>query len=252
MERVLVIPAAGRGSRLHAEQPKALVPVAGRPMLEHLLAMHRGRVTRFVIVIAPVALEQFRQYVRTRDEVIGLAVQDTPTGMLDAILASRPHIISNPPERILITWCDQIAVSTATTERLAARAGASNAPALVFPTITVNHPYIHFERDSVGRIVDVLQRREGDPMPEHGESDMGLFDLSVSTFVGDLTEFASALGPAGGTGERNFLPFIPWLASRRIVETVPGTSAIETVGVNTPDELARVQEHLTKLGDASR
>ena len=39
--RVLVLPAAGTGSRLGSSRPKVLHPVAGRPMLAHLAALHR-------------------------------------------------------------------------------------------------------------------------------------------------------------------------------------------------------------------
>ena len=252
MERVLIVPAAGRGSRLGVSQPKALVPVAGRPMLEHLLRMHRRFVSRFVLVVSPAGLPQFQRYVDGREEVIDLAVQHEPTGMLDAILASRTHIISHRPDRVLITWCDQIAVSPSTIERLAGRARASGAADLVFPTIAVKEPYIHFQRDATEHLTGVLQQREGDPMPEEGESDMGLFDLSIDAFLDDLPAFAATLTPTTGTGERNFLPFIPWLATRRRVETIPGASPIEAVGVNTPEELAKIQAHLTPFGEACR
>jgi hypothetical protein len=65
--------------------------------------------------------------------------------------------------------------------------------------------------------------------------------------------FASDTRPDTGTGERNFLPFIPWLAAHgKRIETVSGHSAVETVGVNTPDELVTIEAHLQKSGRALR
>jgi hypothetical protein len=85
-------------------------------------------------------------------------------------------------------------------------------------------------------------------MPGRGESDLGLFDLSFGAYDRDLDHFASGPVPAGRTGERNFLPFIPWLAARQTVETVAGESQIETVGINTPEDLRAVQDHLSPGG----
>src|SRR4029453_2614665 len=101
----------------------------------------------------------------------------------------------------------------------AAHADRSPATPLIMPTVTKADPYIHFARDGAGRISRVLHRREGDGMPEIGESDMGLFALSAEACFHLLPQFANQGVTGAGTGERNFLPFIPWLAQRRQVIT---------------------------------
>jgi bifunctional UDP-N-acetylglucosamine pyrophosphorylase/glucosamine-1-phosphate N-acetyltransferase len=248
MDRLLIVPAAGRGSRLGSHQPKALVAVAGMPMLDHLLAMHRGTIDSIVLVVAPAALGAFRQFVAARNAPVELAVQDDPTGMLDAIALAAPIVRVRRPRRVAITWCDQIALSGTTIGRVHERAIAADAAALVLPTLMVDDPYIHFDRDPSGRIVGVRQRREGDMMPAHGETDMGLFDLSIDAYLAQLPEFSRQTVADAGTGERNFLPFIPWFAATDRVDTVSGVSRIETVGVNTPDELATIEAHLARRG----
>jgi len=246
MDRLLIVPAAGRGSRLGVETPKALVPVAGRPMLDHLLRRHGPFVDRFIVVVAPAAISLFSSFVASRSAPIDLVVQPQPTGMLDAITLADQLVSAHRPKRIAVTWCDQIALTSGTLESLWRHAMSPSAAAFVFPTLKVDRPYIHFERNDAGRIVGVRQRREGDPMPEVGETDMGLFDMSLNAYLRDLAAFAAGAEASPGTGERNFLPFIPWLASRNTVSTVPGAAAIETVGINTPDELAAVEAHLAR------
>jgi molybdopterin-guanine dinucleotide biosynthesis protein A len=46
--RALIIPAAGRGSRLGTSTPKALVPINGRPMLDHLADLYAPLVQHIV------------------------------------------------------------------------------------------------------------------------------------------------------------------------------------------------------------
>jgi hypothetical protein len=116
--------------------------------------------------------------------------------------------------------------------------------ALVMPTARQHDPYIHLERNAQGHIVRVLHRREGDHLPPVGESDVGLFGLSRDTFLNALPEFAASAGTGGATGERNFLPFIPWVAARREIVTFPCVDAMEAIGVNTPDELRLVERYL--------
>ena len=81
-------------------------------------------------------------------------------------------------------------------------------------------------------------------MPEQGESDMGLFAMPRQSFELDLQDYARDVPPGTTTGERNFLPFVPWLAQRRFVATFPCTDPMEAVGINTPDELRQVEAWL--------
>ncbi len=91
---------------------------------------------------------------------------------------------------------------------------------------------------------DVLHRREGDVLPQLGESDVGLFSLSARACREPLPDFAGAVAKGRATAERNFLPFIPWMAARDELGTLPVAQPIESMGVNTPEELARAEAEL--------
>jgi bifunctional N-acetylglucosamine-1-phosphate-uridyltransferase/glucosamine-1-phosphate-acetyltransferase GlmU-like protein len=245
MRRVLIVPAAGVGSRLHTNIPKLLVPVAGRAMIDHLIDLYDGHVDTFVVVIAPGAEPAVREHLTPRNGRILYAIQESPTGMLDAILipATDPALRTAPI--VWITWCDQIAIHPRTVRSLAAQETAMPAPDLWFPTVTRSNPYTHLARDAGGRITAILHRREGDPMPEAGESESGLFAMTGETYRRHLPEYAVSTRPGSGTAERNFLPFIPWMASRGTVRTFPSVDETEAVGVNTPEELRLIERYLT-------
>jgi bifunctional UDP-N-acetylglucosamine pyrophosphorylase / glucosamine-1-phosphate N-acetyltransferase len=245
MPRLLVIPAAGLGSRLGAAVPKVLVPVAGAPMLDRLLDLYRSAVDRVVVVVAPSFESDVKRHVAARPDQhrVDCIVQPSPTGMLDAILLAMPIVERHGPSYVWVTWCDQVAVHPRTIGRLGALTDGSRPDALVMPTVTRRHPYIHFEREASGRITRVLHRREGDVMPAAGESDMGLFAMAAAAYRERLPEYARAVEIGPATGERNFLPFIPWLARTDRVTTFPCEDPMEAIGINTPEELALVEEY---------
>jgi CTP:molybdopterin cytidylyltransferase MocA len=242
--RLLIIPAAGLGSRLGASKPKPLVEVNGRSMLDHLVTLYRSFVDETVVVANPASAIDIVKWGRRSGGGVSVAVQLYPTGMLDAILLAAPTVRERAPDEIWITWSDQVGVLRETVERLAGVTSADPRPALALPTVARRDPYIHFERDGAGRISRLLQRREGDRMPEQGESDMGLFAMPRRTFEIDLQDYAREAPPGTSTGERNFLPFVPWLAQRHTVATFPCTDPMEAVGINTPDELRQVEAWL--------
>jgi CTP:molybdopterin cytidylyltransferase MocA len=247
--RALVIPAAGTGSRLGQSLPKLLVPVAGRPMIDWLHALYEPVADEIVLVVSPGAEPLVRRHIASWRAPVRCVLQPAPTGMLDAI-AIGAAAVSPESGDVWITWCDQIAVHPATVARLARERAAHPAAACILPTVRRIGPYIHFDRDERGRITGVRQRREGDAMPGEGESDMGLFALAPAACRA-LPDYVRVAPSGAVTGERNFLPMIPWLAAAGgEVVTFPAVEAIEAVGVNTPEELDLVAGWLARRAGA--
>jgi len=243
MRRTLIVPAAGKGSRLGSDLPKWRVPVAGRPMIDYVLDRHRPYCDYVVLVVAPASRAAAEARLAARSQRGAVVVQTEPTGMLDAILLAGDAVVRSAPDRVWITWCDQVAISEITASRLAALDATPDAPTVVMPTVWQNAPYIHFDRDAAGRLTGVRQRREGDAMPLVGESDAGLFSLSSGAIARLLPDYAARAATGTGTGERNFLPFLAWVAGVGQVETFTA-DPIEAVGINTADDLARLERHL--------
>jgi bifunctional UDP-N-acetylglucosamine pyrophosphorylase / glucosamine-1-phosphate N-acetyltransferase len=246
--RVLVVPAAGLGTRLGADRPKLLVPVAGVPMIDRLLDLFADAVQRAVVVVHPSFEQQVSAHLAHAVVPVDTVVQTRPTGMLDAILLAEPAVHRSAPDEVWITWCDQVAIHHDTLRRLASETTAHPHAALVMPTVTRPGPYIHLHRDTAGRITQVLHRREGDTMPPSGESDMGVFALPYESFSRLLPQYAAEVQRGSATGERNFLPFIAWANRNHDVVTFPAVDEMEAVGVNTPEELHAVETYLAGRG----
>ena len=201
-EIVLIIPAAGTGTRLQSTTPKVLSPVNGRAMIDHLLDRYRQVVQRFVLVVHPSFEADVKRHVERWAPSLDVqyATQPEPTGMLDAIMLASDAAQANSAARVWITWCDQIGVHPRTITTLHRMSVEHSGAAAILPTSRQASPYIHLDRDARGRITAIRQRREKDEMPPVGESDMG---CSLSRRLGNLLpQFSREATQAVSTRER--------------------------------------------------
>lgn len=111
MSLVAVIPVAGAGTRLKPHthtQPKALLAVAGKPILGHILdqVVPTGA-ERAVLVIAPGPQgERLRKYARSRTDIaVECVVQERPLGLGHAVAQTRGCVGDAP---VLIVLGDTI------------------------------------------------------------------------------------------------------------------------------------------------
>ena len=102
MRRLLIIPAAGRGSRLGAGKPKPLVEVNGRPMLDHLADLYRPFVDHIVVVAHPAFSSDIETWGRPFG-CVTVVEQVSPTGMLDAVMLAGPAVGERRPDAVWIT-----------------------------------------------------------------------------------------------------------------------------------------------------
>ena len=186
-----VIPAAGRGSRLGFHRPKILLPgrrpadsglAAGFPAAQLLERWF----SYFLPTAWPTSPENSRRVFRAGFKIV---VQETPTGMGDAVALALPAVRT---PHVAIVWGDQVALRRKSVEACLRLQQGPLAPDLTCPTVMRDRPYIHFERDARGRIVALLQAREGDHMPERGESDTGFFCFRTAVLVRLLGELRAA------------------------------------------------------------
>jgi bifunctional UDP-N-acetylglucosamine pyrophosphorylase/glucosamine-1-phosphate N-acetyltransferase len=236
-----VIPAAGRGSRLGSDRPKILYPVAGRLLIEWLLDFLESNCSRMVFVLSPGGVAEVQpeleRLIPGRYEIV---LQEVPLGMGDAVERSLSAVLT---PHVAIVWGDQVALrQESVTACLRLHEGPMR-PAVTCPTVFRPDPYIHFDRDANGRISGLRQAREGDPMPEEGESDTGFFCFETGTLRRLLTTLRQQPGQEGrSTGEFNFLPVIPFAAREGLEVLSPALMTLaETVGINSAADAQAIE-----------
>lgn len=240
---VMIIPAAGRGTRLSFDGPKLLYPLAEKTLLAHLIERYEPHIDLFVVVINPNAEVDVSQALANALEHSSASFlidfQAQATGMLDAITMPMQSLQAhyNDIDNVWISWCDQASITARTAsnvEQQLALLAQQSEVYMTLPTAKVSQPYIHMQRNKSGEIIKVLQRRENDVMPDVGENDCGLFAMSKAAYFNELKEFSSIDQTMGNeTQERNFLPFIAWLNRNAPVKTFAAASDIESLGINT-------------------
>jgi dolichol-phosphate mannosyltransferase len=231
-----VIPAAGSGSRLGAQVPKIIYPVAGRPILMWLLDAIEDFCSRVVLIVSPAGRPLIEPIARQRlGDRLDMVVQHHVTGMADAVsLAS----CSMHTPFSLVVWGDQVTLRGDTLRACAALHQSRPNATLTLPTLLRKNPYIDVERDAFDRIVRVRQRREGEIARAIGENDCGAFLFSTPALRAVLAT-ASKDGMGARTGEANLVQLLPRFESGPgSVATVRISDVNETLGVNTPEEAA--------------
>jgi bifunctional UDP-N-acetylglucosamine pyrophosphorylase/glucosamine-1-phosphate N-acetyltransferase len=83
---VAIILAAGEGTRMRSDKPKVLHPVAGRPMLGHVL-MAAAAAERVIVVVGP-GRDDVADYARSVRPDVTIAIQTERRGTAHAVLAA--------------------------------------------------------------------------------------------------------------------------------------------------------------------
>src|SRR5260370_36863253 len=112
-----VVLAAGEGTRMRSSLPKVLHPVAGLPLLAHVLeASPKGSGAALAVVIGPDHGSVAAEIRRIRPDATTF-VQREPLGTSHAGLAARAAIARGPDD-LLVVFGDTPLISAATFERL--------------------------------------------------------------------------------------------------------------------------------------
>ena len=123
----VVILAAGKGTRMKSDLHKVLHPIAGRPMLEHLLASVAELSPEKKVIVAGHGLEQLE---KALGNGVIFAVQEPQLGTGHAVQQAQGPL-SNFEGDVLILYGDVPFVRTETMRAMIERLHADDAPAVV-------------------------------------------------------------------------------------------------------------------------
>jgi bifunctional UDP-N-acetylglucosamine pyrophosphorylase/glucosamine-1-phosphate N-acetyltransferase len=232
---VLVL-AAGKGKRLRSKKIKLLHPVAGRPMVAHVLDVARAlRPARVVTVIGHQA-EQVREALA--DVATEFVVQREQLGTGHAVLQAARRISGPTGSTLLILNGDLPTLRPATLRKLVQRHRRAGA-ALSVRTAAVSDPtgYGRIVRDERGEFVRIVEEADA----RAGERSID--EVNCGLYCADPRALLRALRrvkPNNIQGEYYITDAVTELLGRGAkVIAIRHDDAEEILGVNTRQELAR-------------
>ncbi|MEQ8378454.1 bifunctional UDP-N-acetylglucosamine diphosphorylase/glucosamine-1-phosphate N-acetyltransferase GlmU [Parvibaculum sp.] len=100
-----IILAAGKGTRMKSRLPKVLHPIAGRPMLGHVLAAAGALEGGETVLVVGPGMEAVSDYAHTLLPAAKIAIQEQQLGTGDAVRSASAHVIHDDGV-VLVTFGD--------------------------------------------------------------------------------------------------------------------------------------------------
>lgn len=232
-----IILAAGSGTRMKSDLHKVLHPIAGRPMLLHLVDTVAGLAPERTVVVVGARREQVEAAVAPHGVVTAHQAEQLGTGHA---VAQAQDALAGFDGDVLILYGDVPLVTGETMRRMVERLHGADAPAAVVLGFRPADPaaYGRVIADGQGRIVKMVEFKDASP-EERAETlcNSGLMAVRSA----DLFALLARVGNENAAGEY-YLPDIVMLAAAEgRGSAVIETDAVEVTGVNSRGELAALE-----------
>ncbi|WER46242.1 bifunctional UDP-N-acetylglucosamine diphosphorylase/glucosamine-1-phosphate N-acetyltransferase GlmU [Cupriavidus sp. WKF15] len=230
----IVILAAGMGKRMHSDLPKVLHPVAGRPMLAHVIDTARTLSPSRLVVVVGHGADHVREAVAADD--VTFAEQARQLGTGHAVMQALPQLDDSLPT--LVLYGDVPLTTAATLKSLVDEAGDSR-----FGVLTVEMPdptgYGRIVRDAAGSIVRIIEQKDA------SEAVRAIREINTGIIVcptGHLRRWLSTLRNDNAQGEYYLTDTVERAAAEGVEIVSAQPAALwETLGVNSKVQLAEVE-----------
>jgi len=232
----LVVLAAGKGTRMKSDLHKVLHPIAGRPMLQHLMASAAALAPERQVVVAGHGRDQLE---KALGDSATLAVQDPQLGTGHAVQQAQGALAGFAGD-VLILYGDVPFVRAETMERMLARLHAEDAPAVVVlgfePADTLQYGRVIAEQ---GRIVKMVEHKDA----TDEERSCRLCNSGLMAVRGaDLFGLLEQVGNDNAQGEYYLTDIVNVAnAAGKTCAVVVTDDEHEVAGINSRGELAQAE-----------
>ena len=227
----IIVLAAGLGKRMGSELPKVLHPLAGRPLLAHVLDAARSLSPRKTIVVHGHGAERVRAAFPDASLAWALQVEQRGTG--HAVMQALPHVSA---DEVLILYGDVPLIQPATLERL--RAAARSGLALLTVDLPEPKGYGRIVREG-GKVARIVEEKDATAAQKAiREVNAGFMAMDAKR----LSAWAKKLGNHNAQKEYYLTDVVSLAVAEGVpVEAVKVDDVWEVSGVNSKQELAALE-----------
>ncbi|MDG6326837.1 bifunctional UDP-N-acetylglucosamine diphosphorylase/glucosamine-1-phosphate N-acetyltransferase GlmU [Glaesserella parasuis] len=235
----VVILAAGKGTRMYSDLPKVLHPIAGKPMIKHVIDTAKQLSAKQIHLIYGHGGDLLQQ--RLSVEPVNWVLQAEQLGTGHAMQQAAPFFADD--ENILMLYGDAPLITATTLEKLIA-AKPENGIALL--TVVLDNPtgYGRIIREN-GSVVAIVEQKDANPEQlKIQEINTGVMVASGASFK----KWLSQLDNNNAQGEYYITDVIA-MANRDgyKVEAVQATNLMEVEGANNRLQLAALERYYQKI-----
>lgn len=240
MKLAVVILAAGKGTRMKSDMPKALHSVCGRPMLGHLLAAAKTLNPQKIVVVAGFQAEQIRKFVGSRALI---AQQRELLGSGHAVLQAQTQL-KGFKGRVLIAYCDTPFISAETLSGLMKVQDRDRALCAI-ATAVLDEPrgYGRIIRNSDASVQSIVEETDASP------AQAAIREINVGCYAVEAQALFRALSkikPNSRKKEYYLTDIVELLAQEGRVSALQIRNLNEMQGVNSQKDLADMNVNMQR------
>jgi bifunctional UDP-N-acetylglucosamine pyrophosphorylase / glucosamine-1-phosphate N-acetyltransferase len=239
----IVILAAGMGKRMQSALPKVLHPLAGKPLLSHVIDTARALSPSTLCVIYGHGGEAVPQLLSSSD--LTFARQEPQLGTGHAVMQAVPHLRDDVPT--LILYGDVPLTTIDSLQKLLDSAGADK---LAILTIELDDPtgYGRIVRTH-GGITGIVEQKDA------SETERAIREINTGIMVAPTAQLKKWLTTLSNNNAQKEY-YLTDIVARAVADDVPVVSAQpgaawETLGVNSKVQLAELERiHQRNIANA--
>lgn len=235
MTLAVVTLAAGKGSRMKSDLPKVLHPLAGQPMLAHVLssAAQLGDAKQHVVIGH--GAEKVREQISGFD--VSWAMQTEQKGTGHAVAQAMPEV--DPEATVLVLYGDVPLIQTDTLQKLLDETHQGQNLALLTVELADPTGYGRIVRDAADNIQAIVEHKDATP-EQHQIREVNTGILAVSARL--LNEWLPKLSSNNAQGEYYLTDIIAMAVDHGVaVRAIHPRDEYEVQGVNDRLQLAELE-----------
>lgn len=230
----IVILAAGQGTRMHSSLPKVLHPLAGKPMLQHVIDAARVFDDAKLHVVIGHGADKVKTVID--DPGIHWVVQEQQLGTGHAVAQALPSLRKNAS--VLVLYGDVPLVNPSTLKQLVLSVSDDSMALL---TVNLDNPsgYGRIVRDAEGRVARIVEQKDAnDEQLAIREVNTGIVAVSYA----QIARWLPALDNNNAQKEFYLTDIIGMARADSVqVNTLAATSEAEVLGVNDRYQQSRLE-----------